>query len=34
VYDEPLSRLQEQNFMAAANMTIEDIVNGEFRALF
>ena len=27
---EPLSPLQEQNRMAAANMTIEDIVNGEF----
>ena len=25
---EPLSPLQEQNRMAAANMTIEDIVNG------
>ncbi len=30
VDDEPLSPLQEQNRMAAANMTIEDIVNGEF----
>ncbi len=26
--DEPLSPLQEQNRMAAANMSIEDIVNG------
>jgi importin subunit alpha-2 len=28
--EEPLSPLQEQIRMAAANMTIEDIVNGEF----
>lgn len=28
VDDEPLSPLQEQNRMAAANMSIEDIVNG------
>ena len=34
VDDEPLSPLQEQNRMAAANMTIEDIVNGEFSASF
>jgi importin subunit alpha-2 len=32
--DEPLSPFQEQNRMAAANMSIEDIVNGMFVAAF
>ena len=31
--DEPLSPLQEQNRMAAANMSIEDIVNGNISLL-
>ena len=31
--DEPLSPLQEQNRMAAANMSIEDIVNGNVSLL-
>ncbi len=34
VDDEPLSPLQEQNRMAAANMSIEDIVNGSFYLKF
>jgi hypothetical protein len=32
--DEPLSPFQEQNCIAAANMSIEDIVNGMFVAAF
>jgi importin subunit alpha-2 len=34
VDDEPLSPLQEQNRMAAANMSIEDIVNGMCASVF